>query len=65
MDKYMEFTAQVTLVKPEDAIVESEQSNVDKAKALIFEALKVLAEDDPTIQIDALAGQLVGEKETE
>lgn len=51
----MEFTAQVTLVEkdPSSDVVSEEQSNTEKAKALIFEALRLLAEDDPTILIDA------------
>lgn len=58
----MEFTAQVRLVdKSESPEVES-QSNTEKAKALLFEALRLLAEDDPTILIEAK--QLDIQKET-
>lgn len=60
----MEFTAQVTLVdknaSPDEHV--EEQSNTEKAKALIFEALRLLAEDDPTILIEAK--QLDIQKET-
>jgi len=50
----MEFTAQVRLIdKQSSSDTTAEQSNTEKAKALLFEALRLLAEDDPTILIEA------------
>lgn len=51
----MEFTAQVTLVEKDTSpdVVSEEQSNTEKAKTLLFEALRLLAEDDPNILIEA------------
>lgn len=61
----MEFTAQVTLVTPDNKKQDTVQTNTEKAKALIFEALQLLAEDDPNILIDASAsiGHLKADKE--
>lgn len=60
----MEFTAKVTLVdKNETDDTLEKQSNTEKAKSLIFEALRLLAEDDPSILIDAKTLDVV--KETE
>ena len=49
----MEFTAQVRLVDKSESPEVEAQSNTEKAKSLLFEALRLLAEDDPTILIDA------------
>ena len=49
----MEFTAQVRLVDKSESPEVEAQSNTEKAKALLFEALRLLAEDDPTILIEA------------
>ena len=59
----MEFTAQVTLIKPEGNEPTVTQTNTEKAKSLIFEALKLLAEDDPNILVEA--GASLGEIEKE
>lgn len=58
----MEFTAQVRLVDKSESPEVEAQSNTEKAKALLFEALRLLAEDDPTILIEAK--QLDIQKET-
>lgn len=51
----MEFTAKVTLVDKDDSpnTGSEEQNNTEKAKTLLFEALRLLAEDDPNILIEA------------
>lgn len=58
----MEFTAQVRLVDKSESPEVEAQSNTEKAKSLLFEALRLLAEDDPTILIEAK--QLDIQKET-
>lgn len=58
----MEFTAQVRLVDKSESPEVEVQSNTEKAKALLFEALRLLAEDDPTILVEA--EQLDIQKET-
>ena len=58
----MEFTAQVRLVDKSESPEVEVQSNTEKAKALLFEALRLLAEDDPTILVEA--EQLGIQKET-
>lgn len=58
----MEFTAQVRLVDKSESPEVEAQSNTEKAKSLLFEALRLLAEGDPTILIEAK--QLDIQKET-